>query len=141
MQKSAHEGAGGDHHGLPVDAHAEIGFDSADALFAPDQCGGVPLPQGDAWGLFKHRLGAELVRLLIALRPRRADAGALFGIQHPELDPGGVGIQSHKPAEGVDLADDLSLGLSADGGVAGHLPDGVEVLSEHQSGRSKPRGG
>ena len=75
-------------------------------------------------------LHPELIRLLVALRPWGLDGGALGGVQQAELDTGRIGGQAHLTAEGIDLADDVALGLSPDGGVAAHLGDGVDVSAE-----------
>ena len=55
------------------------------------------------------------------------DGGAFRAVEHSELDAGGVDGVGHEAAEGVDFADDLSLGEAADGGVAGHSADGEGV--------------
>jgi len=81
---------------------------------------------------FAGRLEPELVGLLVTLGAGTTDAGSLGGVQHPELDSGGVGVDAHLAAQRIDLADDLSLGQAADGGVAGHLTDGVEVHRQQQ---------
>ncbi len=54
-------------------------------------------------------------------------AGAAAGVEEAELDADGIGRFAHGAAEGVDLADQVTLGDAADGGVAGHLRDEVEV--------------
>ena len=92
-------------------------------------------------GVLEQPLHAELVGLLVGLGARRADAGALVGIEHAELDAGGVGVEAHETTEGVDFPDDVSFGESADGGVAGHLGDGVEILGEEGDGAAHASGG
>ncbi len=87
-----------------------------------------------------RRLEPELIGFLVALRARAPHAGALGGVQHAELDAGGVGVDSHLAAERVDLAHHLSLGQSADGWVARHLADGVQVHGQEQRLASHARG-
>ena len=48
------------------------------------------------------------------------------------MDAGDVGGQAHLAPEGVDLPDDVPLGLPPDGGVAAHLGDGVDVARQEQ---------
>ena len=80
---------------------------------------------------FQDRLCPELVGFLVALRTRGSNTRTLSDVEHPELNCGGVRVQRHDPAERIDLADHLSLRLSADRRVAGHLPNGVKILGEH----------
>src|SRR2546425_12075538 len=51
---------------------------------------------------------------------------------HAELDRRAIGRPPHDTAEGVDLADHGALRDPADGGIAGHLTDGVEVGSQEE---------
>ncbi len=74
-----------------------------------------------------HRLAVELA---VGLGAGAADGRALAAVEHPELDAGAVDGPGHEPVEGVDLADQLALGEAADGRVAGHLADGVEVVGD-----------
>ena len=53
--------------------------------------------------------------------------GAFAAIEHAELDAGGVDGAAHRAAQGVDFADDLPFGHAADGRIAAHLADGIEV--------------
>jgi hypothetical protein len=68
-------------------------------------------------------------------------ARALGTIQHAELNGGGVGIKGHESTEGVDFPNHLTFGDSADGGIAGHLTDGVEILSEQGDRTAETLGG
>ena len=79
-----------------------------------------------------------MIRLLVALGARGADAGALVGVEHPALDGGGVGVDPHEAAQGVDFPDDVALGEPPDGRVARHLAEGVEVLREQGDAATEP---
>ncbi len=83
----------------------------------------------------------EAVGLLVTLGAGRPDGGAARGVEQTELDADGVGDLGHDAAESVDLADDVSLGDAADGGVAGHLRDEVGVEGEEGGAQSHARGG
>jgi hypothetical protein len=82
----------------------------------------------------------ELIGLLVTLRAGGPDRGSFLRIEDPELDCGGIRIQPHRPAEGVDLADHVPFPQPSDRGIAGHLAEGVEVLAEQSDGRSDPGG-
>jgi hypothetical protein len=60
------------------------------------------------------------------------DGGTFRGVQQPELDTGGIGGQAHLTAEGIDLANDVPLGLSPDGGVTAHLGNSINIPTEQQ---------
>ena len=75
-------------------------------------------------------LHPELIRLLVALRPRGLDGRTFGGVQQAELDAGRIGGQAHLAAEGIDLADDVPLGLSPDGGVTAHLRNSINIPTE-----------
>jgi len=84
---------------------------------------------GDGLQLFAH-LGA--VESFVALGAGAPDSGAAGGVEQAELDAAGVRDFSHDAAEGVDFADEMSLGYAAYCGVAGHLRDEVEVEREER---------
>jgi hypothetical protein len=71
----------------------------------------------------------------------RPDGGASGGVEEAELDAAGVGYFAHDAAEGVDFADEMTFGYAADGGVAGHLGDEVEVEGEEGGAEAHARGG
>ena len=130
MEEAAHEGArGNDDRFGPVD-HAKGGPHAGDGIVFDEDLGGVALVEVEVGLVLDEPLHAELVGLLVALGAGSLDAGALAGVQHAELDAGGVRVPAHDPAEGVDLPHDMAFGQTADGGVAGHLGDGVEILGE-----------
>ena len=65
--------------------------------------------------------------MLVALRARRPDRRAARSIQQAELDADRIGDLAHDAAERVDFAHQVSLGDAADGRIAGHLRDQVDV--------------
>ena len=67
--------------------------------------------------------------------------GPLAAVEHAELDAGGVDGPAHGAAEGVDFADDLPLAHAADGRIAAHQGDGVEVAGQQRGLRAHARSG
>src|SRR6185369_4067348 len=61
---------------------------------------------------------------------RCPDCRPLAAIQHPELDHRQVSRLAHNPAESIDFTHDSALGYSANGRIAGHLPDGFECTGD-----------
>ena len=124
--------AGGDDDGAGVDGAAVA---QLEAMSAARAVGSGVDQQIDDFGLLDVEAGLRLehlahfdaVLLLVALRARRPDGGTTRGVEQAELDADGIGDFAHDAAEGVDFADEVALGDAADGGVAGHLRDEVEV--------------
>jgi hypothetical protein len=49
------------------------------------------------------------------------------------LNAGSVSGSSHDSAQGIDLSDQRTLGNPANGGIAGHLADSLEILGKKES--------
>ena len=92
-------------------------------------------------GRFEDALHGEGVLLFVALGPGNLDGGAFADVEHAYLDGGAVGVAGHFAAESVDLTHDVTLGGAADGRVAGHEGDGVEVHGEEEGAVAHARGG
>ena len=94
--------------------------------------------QVDYFGLLDEEVGLgfedfahlDAVKSFVALRAGRPDGGPAGGVEEAELDAGGVGDLAHDSAEGVDLADEMAFRDPADGWIAAHLGDEVEVEGE-----------
>ncbi len=82
--------------------------------------------------LLQDGLHGQTVELLVALEAGGLDGRAFGGVQEAEVDGGLVGDPAHLAAQGVDLLDELALGKTPDGGVAGHQRDGVEIDVEQE---------
>jgi len=91
--------------------------------------------------LFQSLLEGELIGFLIGLCPGRPDGGSFAGVQHVKVDGRAVGYSGHFAAESVNFADEVSLGQSSDGRVAGHLRYGIEVNGEEEGGHPHSGGG
>lgn len=84
------------------------------------------------------------VQPTIALCSGSPDRRAFAAIEHPELDHGEVSGSSHDSTEGIDFADDGSLGDATDCRIARHLSDRFQRArdqsdtdSETSSGNSR----
>ena len=58
--------------------------------------------------------------------------GAFAGVEHARLDERIVDGAAHFAAERVNFAHQMSLTRAADGGVAGHEGDGIQIEREQQ---------
>ena len=142
MHQSTHESPCTEDDRLAADFHAEGCQDSGDPLLGIDQeFGDVALMYLNPWSGFHLRFGAKLVGLFVALCARGADRGSFRGVEHTELDSGGIGVESHETAEGIDLADHVAFCETADRGIARHLADGIGVLREQECFATEARRG
>ena len=141
VHEAAQEGAGGDDHGQAVKLDVEVGANAGDFLAGEDESGDGGLEDLEVGLELQGVLEAELVSLFIALGAGRLDSGAFGFVEQAELNGGDVGVEAHFATESVDFADHLALGLAADGGVAAHLGNGVDIAGEEQGGGSHAGGG
>ena len=103
----------------------------------------------DDFGLLDEEVGLgfedfahfDAIEGFVALGSGGPDGGAAGGVEEAELDAGGVGDLAHDAAKGVDLADEMAFGDAADGWVAAHLGDEVEVEGEDGRAEAHARGG
>ena len=140
MHETAHEGASTEDDRLAADLHAETGGYAGDPIVGLENIGHVALMNVDARHLLELALHPELVGLLVALGAGRAHRRTLGGIEHPKLDSGGIGVERHRATQRIDLPDHVAFGQSADGRVAGHLANGVEILGQHRHLGAETRG-
>ena len=52
--------------------------------------------------------------------------GPLAPVEHPALEEGRIGSLAHLAAQGIDFPHQMSLGGTADGGIAGHIGHSVQ---------------
>ena len=97
------------------------------------------LPQRQVRLLLDQSLDLELISLLIRLGPRAMHGGAFAAVEQAKLNARRVDRPAHDAAEGVDLADDLTLGDSADGRITAHLADRVLIEGDKRSPRADAR--
>ena len=89
----------------------------------------------------QHFAHLQAVLLLVALRARRPHGRTARSVQQAELDADGVGDFAHDAAEGIDFADEVSFGNAADGGIARHLRDEIDVERKERGLQAHARGG
>ena len=75
---------------------------------------------------------ADAVERFVALGAGAPNGGTAGGVEKAKLDATTVGDFAHDAAEGIDLADEMAFGDAADGGVAGHLGDEIEIEGEER---------
>src|SRR5688572_4794403 len=81
------------------------------------------------------------VQTPVGLGTRRLNCRPTRAVQQPKLNPSPVDHAAHNAAEGVYLSDNMAFSDSADGRVARHLADQVQIYSYQSRLRTKARGG
>jgi len=118
---------------------------------ARDDGGDLPVrqPEGGDHGLFEVQILLPLERALhillippaVRLRAQGVDSRALAQVQHPVLDARAIGRLRHLAAERVELAHEMALPRTADGGITGHIADRVQIDRKHDGLQPHPRAG
>ena len=90
------------------------------------------LEDGQVGLIFEFFANRHAVKLAIGLRAGRAHRRTLAPIQNAELDAGAIRGQRHGAAERVDFLDQVALADTADRRIAGHLPQGFDVMRQQQ---------
>ena len=139
MDLAAQKRAGGQHHGRCFEPQAGLCDNPAHGILLDHQVIDRGLEELQAFLVLQQLADGGLVQGSIRLRPSGANRRALARVQDAELDPGTVGRQRHCPAHGVDFPDQVALADPADGRVAAHLPEGLEVVGHQQRATSHAR--
>ena len=77
--------------------------------------------------LLKQSAHPDAILLFVALSSRRPHSRPTARIQQSKLNTDLVGQLTHDAAKSVDLPDEMSLRNPADGGIAGHLCNEIEI--------------
>src|SRR6185437_643270 len=129
-----------DDDGARVEATAVFRLDASDPRTAviEEQICDHALRELEGRELLEQGTDGALEEGAIGLGARSPDGGALGPIQHPELDRRAIGRAAHQTTQRIDLADDSPLRNTADGGIAGHLPDRFEIRGKQKRAGPKP---
>jgi hypothetical protein len=126
------ESTGGQHHGAGQELQADLGDGADHAVALHHQVVDRLLEQPQVRLVFQARTDRLLVQDTVGLGAGGAHGRALGRVQDAELDAGLVGGDRHRATHGVDFLDQVALADTADGRVAGHLPQGLDVVGEQQ---------
>ena len=109
-----------------------MGLYTPDLMVFHEQTLGAALTQGERRRGFHPSLHALTVERLIGLGAGRPDRRAFARIEHPELYTRLVNSPGHFAAQRVNLPNQMALADAANGGIARHMADVVEVERQHQ---------
>ena len=141
MDQSAQKGPGRDDDGTGSELPAIAQSDAGDPAVRDDQLVRFAFDHTEIGGLPDRRLHGRGVKLAIGLGARAADSRTLAPVQHPKLDAAGIGDPAHQTVQGIDLADQMTLAETANGGIAGHRADGGETMGHQGGPGAHPRSG
>ena len=139
MHQPSQESPRRDHHRLRQEPHPQRRLHPLHRPALHHQRCRLPLLAVQILLPLAHPLHPKLIRLLIALRARRPHARAALRVQHAELQPRHIRRLAHLAAQRINLPRQMPLRQSADGRVARHLPDGVQVDGQQQRLRAHAR--
>src|SRR5262245_62169434 len=117
--------AGGDDERSAAAGIAILKGQTDDAVVFDEDAARTANPPLDVGLGLERRAHPLPVRLLVRLRARRPDGRSATSIEQLELDAGRVDRSAHQAAERIDLANEMTLGRTADGGIARHVRDRV----------------
>ncbi len=130
MQQSAQEGPGGDYDAAAPDRKTEVRFYPCGASLFDEDFRDAALFYVQPGCALKERLYPKLIRLLVALHPGRSHTRSLGAVKETKLQACRVRINSHGATQGIDLSNDMPFCQAPDRGIARHLTDRVQVLTE-----------
>ncbi|MNS59720.1 hypothetical protein D3C72_926850 [compost metagenome] len=139
MDDAVEEGAGRQDHGAGAKLSPLARRHPDDALAVQDQGLGRAGHQGQIRRLGQFGLHGLAVETTVDLAARAAHGGALGAVQQAELDARDIGQTAHDAVQSVDLAHQMALAQAADGRVAAHLANGLELLRQQQGAGARAR--
>ena len=117
-------------HGLGGDPHAGLRDDAPHARAVEQQAVDVLLQQREIGLGIEQLADGALVERAIGLRARRAHGRPFAAVQGAEMDAGAIDGARHGAAERVDFLGQVALADAADGRVAAHLAQRLDVLGQ-----------
>ena len=139
---AVHVHARRDERGLARDARAGRRLHRLDlARGRKDDAADLALPHFEVILREERAAHSALIGAFVCLRAQGMHGRALAGIEHAALNERVVDGAAHFAAERVHLAHQMALGRPADGGVAGHERDGVQIERQQQRGHAHARSG
>jgi hypothetical protein len=133
VDSAAQEGAYRQHYGRCLEGNASHGDDPRDPVSLHDQIGRLLLKETQSRLVLQAAPNSLAVELSIRLGARSPHSGAFARIQRSKLNTGPVGSASHSASQRVDLSNQMALADTADGGIAAHLAQRFDALSQQES--------
>ena len=139
VNSAAQKGADGQHDGARAKFDAALGDHAHHPIAFDLQIGRFLLEQRQIRLGLEHAADGALVELPVGLRTRGAHRRSLARVQGAKLDAGLIGGERHGAAQGIDLLDQMALADAADGRIAAHLAQRLDVVGEQQGAQAHAR--
>ena len=109
-----------------------------------EQVGHESLPKVQVRRGLQRLSHLQTIQCSISLRSGSLDGRPTRAIKQTELDTGAIDHSTHNSAKSINLAHEMSLTDAADGWIAGHLSNKIEIESDDcrlgtDSGRGRSR--
>ena len=118
MHQAAHEGPSTQYHRLGGNFQTQRSRDADHPIPLHEDVGDISLMNFQTCRALELALDPKLIGFLVALRAGGADRWALGGVEHPPLDRGGIGVDPHDPAQGINFANHVAFAESANRRIA-----------------------
>ena len=132
MHQAIEKGARGQHHGGGLEAHPDLGDDAGDAIAHHGEIIHPLLEQPQIGLVFQAPANRRLVQHAVSLGARGPYRRPFGGVEGAELDAGFVRGCRHRAAKGVDFLHQMALADAADGRIAAHRTEGLDVVRQQQ---------
>jgi hypothetical protein len=133
------EGSHRQHHAGGTKDQADLSDDPGDPALLDQEIIHGLLKDIQVRGIFHRGTYRRLIKYAVRLGPCRSHRWPLAGVEDAELDASPVRCPGHQAAQGIDFLDQMSLADSANGGIATHLADGLDVVGQQQGGDAHTR--
>ena len=141
VDEPAEEGAGGQNHRLGMEPDARLRDHPGDAIAFKDEVIDRLLENLQIRLVLQLGSDRRAIEHAVGLRAGRAHRRALAAVEGAPLDAGDVGGERHRPAQRVDLLDEVPLADAADRRVATHLAERLDAVRHQQRAASHARSG
>lgn len=132
VHEAVQESPSGQYHGTGTEAQAGLGHGADDAVPFQHQVIHGLLEQTQVGLVFQAVADGLAVKNPVGLGAGSAHGRPFRRVQDTKLDTGFVGSQGHGSTQSVHFFNQVPLAYATDRGVAGHLTERFDVVSQQQ---------
>ncbi len=128
MDQAIQKSAGGQHHGGSKESprHSPV-HDADDAPVLQNQVFRRRFADFQIGNLRQRGLHRRAIERAVGLGAGPAHGRTFAAVEQAELDAGRIRDPAHQPVQRIDLAHQMAFAHPADGGIAGHFAQGLEL--------------
>ncbi len=141
MHQSPKKRAGRDDNSRGQELNIQRSLNAINHVVFYKNCSGLGLFTVKVFLSLAYSLDSRLVGFFVALCARCPNRRSLLCVKHSKLEASHVGCTAHLATQRINLPDQMSFCQSADGWIARHLSNSVEVDCEKQSFATHSCGG